>query len=162
MLRSIPPRTMRNVWKREKVIQQQAGKMPVGGPGGISIGFGRITTLEKEKPFEPRRFKKPREWVYTTKPFFKKVKEPLVDVFKEAKEVRVIIDLGGFLRGDIDFRKVGDKFVISGKHDEHEYKQEISLPPGVDLDKIEEHFKNGILELILPKQKRRKEERLRG
>lgn len=163
MIRSIPPRTMRDVWKREKGIKPQAGKMPIGGPVGIGISLGGLPApekeIKKEKPrawLEPKRFKKPRGWVYTTKPFFKKVKEPLIDVFKEAKEVRVIMDLGGFMRGDIDFKKIGDKFVISGKHDDYEYTQEISLPPGVDIDKIEEHFKNGILELILPKEKRKK------
>lgn len=29
--------------------------------------------------------RKPRPWIYETKPIFKKVREPLVDVFREAK-----------------------------------------------------------------------------
>jgi len=157
MARSIPPRTMSDVWKKGTGRSKKIIKASGAGPGSINIGLGTLSSGGKrdreKKPFKPKRFKRPKEWVYETKPFFKKVKEPLIDVFKEAQEVRVIIDLGGFMRGDVDFHKAGDKFIISGKRDEHEYIQEIPLPPGVDADRIEEHFKNGILELVLPKKK---------
>ena len=160
MARSIPPRTMRDVWRRGGGGPQKIIKVPGAGPGSINIGLGTLSSGGKrdkeKKSFKPKRFRRPKEWVYTTKPFFKKIKEPSIDVFKEAQEVRVIIDLGSFMRGDVDFHKAGDKFIISGKRDGHEYTQEISLPPGVDADKIEEHFKNGILELVLPKKRRKK------
>ena len=88
-----------------------------------------------------------------TKPIFKKIKEPLVDVFKEAKEVKIIIDLGSFSRGEIDIDIKPDKYVIFAKHGEQEFREEIDLPPDVDIEKTVENFKHGILEITLPKKK---------
>ncbi|MFP4082828.1 MAG: Hsp20/alpha crystallin family protein [Candidatus Aminicenantes bacterium] len=81
-----------------------------------------------------------------------------MDVFKEAEEVQIIVDLGNFRKGDLDFGLENRKYFISGKHKDCEFRQEISLPYDVDIAKIKENFKNDILQLILPK-KRRKERR---
>jgi len=97
--------------------------------------------------------RKPRQWIYETKPIFKKVREPLVDIFKEAKEVKIIIDLGGFSRGEIDIDIKPDKYTIFAKHQEQEFREEINLPPDVDVENTVESFKNGILEIVLPKKK---------
>ena len=84
---------------------------------------------------------------------FKRVKEPLVDVFKEAEEVRIIIDLGSFRRGEIDIDIKPNKYIITAIHGKEVFKEEIALPEDVDIDNTEEHFKNGILELVLPKKR---------
>ncbi|MFH1336374.1 MAG: hypothetical protein ABII96_07630, partial [Candidatus Zixiibacteriota bacterium] len=74
MIRSIPPVTMRDVVRSQSKLSPET----TGG----------------------RRFlKKPRNWRFQTKPLFKKIRGPLVDVFHEAEEVLIVIDLGGFRRG---------------------------------------------------------------
>jgi len=98
---------------------------------------------------------RPRQWRYQTKPIFKKIKEPLVDVFKEAKEVKIIIDLGSFSRGEIDIDIKPDRYIVFAKHEEQEFREEIELPPDVDIENTVEDFKNGILEITLPKKKGR-------
>ena len=126
-------------------------------PPITSLGAHRkITRSKKTKKTEGLKRKvqrKPRQWIYETKPIFKKVREPLVDVFKEAKEVKIIIDLGSFSRGEIDIDIKPDKYVIFAKHQEQEFREEIKLPPGVDIANTAEYFKNGILEITLPKKK---------
>lgn len=121
-----------------------APKRPVFRPS-------KYPPLVSEKKFEI--YKKPREWSYITKPFFAKIKEPLVDVFKEAEEVQIIIDLGSFARGEISFGLMDGIYTIAGRHEDYEFKEEIPLLEGVDLAKVKERFKGGILELILPRKK---------
>lgn len=133
MVKSIPPRT---------VLDKR--RIKAGGEGGLKI-IRRGVALEAART--------PKEWIYETKPVFKRVKEPLVDVFKEAEEVRIIIDLGSFRRGEIDIDIKPNKYIITAIHGKEVFKEEIALPEDVDIDNTEEHFKNGILELVLPKKR---------
>jgi len=110
---------------------------------------------QKSEGLTRRVQRKPRQWIYETKPIFKKVREPLVDIFKEANEVKIIIDLGGFSRGEIDIDIKPDKYTIFAKHQEQEFREEIDLPSDVDVENTAESFKNGILEIVLPKKRRK-------
>jgi len=129
-------------------------------PPITSLGAHRKITKSKKRErsegFKRKVQRKPRPWVYETKPIFRKVREPLVDVFKEAKEVKIIIDLGSFSRGEIDVDIKPDKYVIFAKNKEQEFTEEISLPPDVDIANTVEYFKNGVLEITLPKKKTRR------
>jgi HSP20 family molecular chaperone IbpA len=90
--------------------------------------------------------------VYETRPVFRKVRGPLVDVFREAGEVRVVIDLSGFKRGEVDIDMKPDRFVIKAMKLKQTFSEEIVFPKDVDADRVEERFKNGILEIVLPKK----------
>jgi len=112
----------------------------------------KITSSKKKEGFKRKVRRRPRQWIFETKPIFKKIKEPLVDVFKEASEVKIIIDLGSFSRGEIDIDMKPDKYIIFAKHEEQEFREEIDLPPHVDIESTSENFRNGILEITLPKK----------
>ena len=124
-LRSIPPRTSLDKVRRKTEVEDA-----------------------------PRReaVRKPREWIYETRPNFKRVSEPLVDVFKEAEVVKIIIDLSGFSRGDIDIEIKKDRYVISAKKGDNTFSKEIVFPRDVDIARTEERFKNGLLEIMLPRK----------
>ena len=126
-------------------------------PPITSLGVHRKITgskkREKSKEIGWRVKRKPRSRVHETTPIFKKVREPQVDVFKEAKEVKIIIDFGSFSRSEIAIDIKPDKYVIFAKHQEQEFREEIDLPPCVDIVNTVECFKNGILEITLPKKK---------
>ena len=128
-------------------------------PPITSLGAHRKITGSKkgreEEGFKRKVRRRPRQWIYETKPIFRKIREPLVDVFKEAKEVKIIIDLGSFSRGEIDIDIKSDKYIIFARHGEQEFREEIDLPPNVDIKNTAESFKNGILEITLPKKKHR-------
>lgn len=117
----------------------------------VKIGYPSKKVKEPE-PYKPSVYKKPREWQYVTKPFFTRLREPLIDVFKEAQEVQIIIDLGGFTRDEISFGLKNGKYTIYGKHGLQEFKEVIELPKEVDPDNIVESFKNNILEIVLPRK----------
>ncbi|MBI5232875.1 MAG: Hsp20/alpha crystallin family protein [Deltaproteobacteria bacterium] len=107
---------------------------------------------ENKKGFGVKVFKKPREWLYETKPLFKKIRGPLVDVFKEAEEIRIVIDLSGFKTGEVDIDIRPDRYIIKAFKQEQTFREEVLFPKDVDTDNVEEHFRNGILELVLPRK----------
>ena len=147
MPKSIRPKTMRDVWKKHGRVSSSVG-LGAGAPSKLTKGSStEISTSYKGKVYE-----KPREWQYITKPFFKRIKEPIVDVFKEAEEIQIIIDLGNFTKGELDFKLKQGKYCIFGKHGDCEFYKEIPLPKGVDTKKIKEMFRNNILELTIPKK----------
>lgn len=160
MLRSIPPRTMRDICRKHSFSPSRGRS--VSAAAALSK-LTRSFPSEIITSYTGKIYKKPREWRYITKPFFKKIKEPIVDVFKEAEEIQVIIDLGNFTKGELNFELKNRKYLISGKHEDTEFHEEIPLPNSVDIKKIKEIFRNNILQLIIPKKKiqktRRKNER---
>lgn len=94
---------------------------------------------------------------------------PKVDVVDRSKEIVVKAELPGIEKKDIDVSITKNRLLIKAKtsHEEkvekEDYlKQEISkseiyrsllLPADVDDSKVKSSFKNGMLELIIPKQK---------
>jgi len=76
-----------------------------------------------------------------------------VDVFHEAEEVLIVIDLGGIRRGDVDLSMTTDRYCISVQRGDQEFREEIPLPPEVDIERCVENFRNGILEIVLPRKR---------
>lgn len=137
MVKGIPPKTRLGTRRRESRESTEARKKEE----------------EKKKEFGVKVFKKPREWLYETKPVFKKIRGPLVDVFKEAEEVRIVIDLSGFKLGEVDIDIRPDRYIIKAFKQERTFREEVLFPKDVDTDNVEERFRNGILELVLPRKK---------
>jgi len=137
MVKGIPPKTMFGIRKEESRELTEAKKKE----------------HEKKKEFGVKVFKKPREWLYETKPVFKKIRGPLVDVFREAEEVRIVIDLSGFKLGEVDIDIRPDRYIIKAFKQERTFLEEVLFPKDVDTDNVEERFRNGILELVLPRKK---------
>lgn len=96
---------------------------------------------------------RPREWRYQTRPFFKRVRGPLVDVFHEAEEVLIIVDLGGFTRGEISVNMSPRHYILEGRRGEQRFREVIDLPASVDVERSRERLVNGVLEIVLPRQK---------
>jgi HSP20 family protein len=92
---------------------------------------------------------------------------PMVDVSEDDKAFHITADLPGISDKDVNVTLSGDVLTISGERREEReqkdrnyhfserrfgsFRRAFTLPPGVDRDKIEANFKNGVLALTLPK-----------
>ena len=76
-----------------------------------------------------------------------------MDVFHEAEEVLIVIDLGGFRRGDVSLTMTPEKYSIFTRRGDQEFQEEIALPHEVDTENCAEYFRNGVLEIVLPRKK---------
>jgi len=95
-----------------------------------------------------------------------------IDLLDEGERVRVIADLPGFKKDDIEvFVENGDLVIRAERKEEIEEKdvnylrrerrfgrvyRRITLPSDVDLEKIKASYNNGILEITIPKTERTK------
>src|ERR1700674_4474530 len=95
-------------------------------------------------------------------------KAPAVDIAEHEKAYEITVELPGMDESNIDVKFSDGTLTIKGeKKDEREEKQKdyhlserrygsfqrsFGVPDGVDADKIEAHFKNGVLTVTLPKR----------
>ncbi|CAD6554884.1 hypothetical protein LMG28727_05789 [Paraburkholderia kirstenboschensis] len=113
---------------------------PFGGRGPLGSWFGDFSASE----FQPR-----------------------IDVTDEGDALRVVAELPGMTRDDVELEVVEDMLIISGEkrlestsEEQGCYRVErsfghfqraVPLPAGVDLDRAEARFENGVLTLRVPK-----------
>ncbi len=80
-------------------------------------------------------------------------REPLADVIPADNEVRVIVELPGAEKKDIKLSGTDAKLTISVDTTEHKYYKEVELPFKVDVKKATSNYKNGVLDITVPKKK---------
>jgi HSP20 family protein len=94
---------------------------------------------------------------------------PSVDIKDKENEIRIEAELPGVSEKDVELSLSGDSLIIRGekKHATEEkekgyyraersygsFERSIPLPVDVDRDKVEATFKNGVLNITLPKTK---------
>jgi HSP20 family protein len=117
---------------------------------GYSITVGpdgkpQIREFGNVKPELGPRGSKPRLDV-------KDAREPLVDVTTTNGEVKVIAEIPGVEKSDIKLKTTEDNLTISVEAPGRKYFKEVELPARVDPLKATSTYKNGILEVSLPKK----------
>jgi HSP20 family protein len=78
-------------------------------------------------------------------------REPLVDVVEEAENVRVLAELPGVEKKDIQMKCAEDLLTISVNTPSRKYHKEVQLPTAVDPDTSKAAYNNGVLEVVLRK-----------
>jgi HSP20 family protein len=132
----------------------------------------RSLRQEMDRLFEDfeRNWGLPRS-VFSIEPFWRReatwAASPAVDVAETDKAYEVTAELPGLAEKDIEVKLANGGVTIKGeKHEEKQEKKKdyyvserrygafersFRVPEGVDLDKIEASFKNGVLKVMLPK-----------
>lgn len=83
----------------------------------------------------------------------KEKREPLSDVLTTNGEVKVTVELPGVEKNDIKLHGTEDGLTISVNTSQRKYHKEVKIPAKVDLKKAKSSYKNGVLEVTLPKKK---------
>ncbi|MGQ9782033.1 MAG: archaeal heat shock protein Hsp20 [Nitrososphaeria archaeon] len=78
-------------------------------------------------------------------------REPLVDVITTDKDIKVIAELPGVQREDIRLKGTAETLTISVDTPERKFFKEVELPAKVDVKNAKSTYKNGVLEVTLPK-----------
>jgi HSP20 family protein len=122
-------------------------------------------------PFQMGRLPFPRS-VFDFEPFWRggepsRSKAPAVDIVEKDKAYEITAELPGLDESNIDVKLADGTLTIKGeKRDDREerkqdyylserrygsFQRSFGVPDGVDADKIEASFKNGVLTVTLPK-----------
>jgi HSP20 family protein len=86
-------------------------------------------------------------------PLVKEEREPLVDIIENNGEVRVVAELPGVDKNDIQLYGTEDSLTITVDIPERKYYKEVALPTKVNVGEAKTRYKNGVLEVILPKMR---------
>jgi HSP20 family protein len=84
-------------------------------------------------------------------PQVKEEREPLVDVVETNNEVRVVVELPGVEKTDIKLHGTEDTLEIAVDTPQYKYGKEVNLPAKVRVKEAKSTYKNGVLEVVLPK-----------
>ncbi len=88
---------------------------------------------------------------------------PAVDIFSSDKEIRVVADVPGLKKSDLEVTIDGDDLVIEGpvagrKERESKlpwgYHRRFRLRSSIDRDRLRAHLEGGVLEIALPRTPR--------
>jgi len=86
----------------------------------------------------------------------KKEREPLTDIIETDEKIRVIVELPGVEKEQIKLSGTEDKLTISVNVPDRNYFKEVELPAKVDTEKATSEYKNGVLDVTVPKIKEKK------
>ena len=118
--------------------------MTIGPDGKPKIReFGNVKPSSKPEAFG---FARPRLNV-------KEEREPLVDVISVNGEIKVIVELPGVEKEDIKLHGTEDTLTISVETPERKYFKEMEMPAKIEPKKAKTAYKNGVLEVTVPKIK---------
>jgi len=84
-------------------------------------------------------------------PEVKEEREPLVDIVDSDNEIHVVAELPGVDKQDIKLHGTETTLTISVDVPQRRYYKEIKLPARVDVKRATSEYKNGVLEVRLPK-----------
>jgi len=84
-------------------------------------------------------------------PKVKEEREPLVDIIETNGEIHVVVELPGVDKEDIKLRGTETTLTISVDVPQRKYYKEIKLPARVNVRDAKTEYKNGVLEVKLPK-----------
>ncbi len=78
--------------------------------------------------------------------------EPLVDVYDEGDKIRVVAEIPGVEKEKIKLKVSGGKLIIRASNTNRKYYKEVELPAEVDIKNAKARYKNGVLEVEIPKK----------
>jgi HSP20 family protein len=84
-------------------------------------------------------------------PQVREEREPLVDVVETDSEVRIVAELPGVEKTDIKLHGTEDSLTISVDTSQYKYYKEVALPVKVKVKDAKSTYKNGVLEVVIPK-----------
>jgi len=116
---------------------------------------GRFDSDEALEPIEPlkplKRRPLPERPFELSEDALKETREPLTDIFEEEDATKIYIELPGEEKEDIHLKVTEDGIEVKAKN----FYKMIELPNRhSDKQKVSSKYKNGVLEITIPKQTR--------
>jgi HSP20 family protein len=118
------------------------------GPDGKPVirEFGNVKPSTK---ITPSGYRKPSLQ-------YREGREPLVDVIEDDGTIRVVAEVPGIEKKEIDLTCTENTLIVSVDTERRKYYKEVDLPGEVDPKVGKASFKNGVLEVTLTKIKKKR------
>lgn len=130
---------------REKRLPDGSTKKEIG-----PIVYGYSVTVGPDGKPVVREFGNVRRGERTPWKEIQDKREPLVDVVTSDKDVKVIAEIPGVRKEDVNVTVQDKSVVVSVDTESRKYYKELELPGVVDPQGARSSYNNGILEITLP------------
>lgn len=153
----------------ERVRKHEKHGLEPYTPAGWMSPFGKMEEMFDEyfrRPFLSTRWPEITRMLPTFEP------TPSVDIYEEGKNIIVKSDLPGMTKDDIEITLTEDNIIITGEKKKEEktakkdyycversygsFRRSIPLPVEVQTEKAKASFRDGVLELRIPKAAKEK------
>jgi len=134
---------------RESRLPNGSTKKEIG-----PIVYGYSVTIGPDGKPQVREFGNVRRGERTPWKALQDKREPLVDVVSSGKNIRVIAELPGVNKEDLNVTVSEKSVVISVDAEGRKYYKELDLPDTVDPQEARSTYNNGVLEVTLPLKSR--------
>jgi HSP20 family molecular chaperone IbpA len=115
-----------------------------------------LNPLEPLDPIRPRT--KPQRPFEVPEIALRETSEPLTDVFDDEETIRIYLEVRGEEKNDIQLNVTAGKVEVKAKN----FCKTINLPTSnIDIEKASSKYKNGVLEVIIPKKEKTPESETR-
>ena len=84
-------------------------------------------------------------------PLVKEEREPLVDIVETNDDIHAVVELPGVEKTDIRLHGTENSLEIAVDTPQYKYYKELKLPSKVNVKEATSTYKNGVLEVVLPK-----------
>lgn len=150
---------LRGKWEIDRIETPEAKGYVIRGNFGSREPLEPLEPLNPFNPLNPRRRRPvPRRLFKIPESALKEVREPLADVFEEEKATKIYIELPGENKDDIQLNVTAGKVEVKARNS---YKM-IDLPTSnIDPEGASSKYKNGVLEVIIPKKEKTSEKDIR-
>lgn len=122
--------------------------------------YGYSTTIGPDGKPRTREFGnvKPSRALFsgTTRPEISGEIEPLVDVNTTDKEIKVVAEIPGIEKKNINVNAYDSSVEITTNDPKRKYHRVVDLPPEADIETARSNYNNGILEVTFNKKKETK------
>jgi HSP20 family protein len=89
-------------------------------------------------------------------PMISEEQEPVTDVIEGDNEVYVTVELPGVEKDNIDLNVTENTLEITVNNPERKYHKSVDLPCGVQSKTTKATYKNGILDVVIPRKEKKK------
>ena len=144
-------RFTKKMFKEMEDIEEAIKSVKLGGEWDIKPieepdvkGFVARGRFELGNEARPKALTLPKEMP-------EEAREPLTDVFEDKESIKLYIELPGVERADIQLNVSQGRAEIKAKN----FYKAIDLPSAdIEVDKVVANYKNGVLEVTVPKKKK--------
>jgi HSP20 family molecular chaperone IbpA len=146
ILKKIGDGALNGNWEIRQIDEPDSKGFTIRGRFGTEMPMQPLDPIEPIRPSKRRPL--PEKPFEISKNALKEMREPLVDIFEEDNQLRVYVELPGVEKEDIKLKFGKDCVEVRARN----FYRAIQLPQGhAQTNAVSTEYKNGVLEIKLPK-----------
>jgi HSP20 family molecular chaperone IbpA len=152
ILKKIGSGDLKGKWEITQIDEPDLKGFTIRGRFGTEMPMQPLEPIEPIRPSTRRPL--PEKPFELSKAALKEMREPLVDIFEEEGQLRVYVELPGVEKENIKLNFGKDCVEVKARN----FYKTIQLPYGnAQMNTVSTEYKNGVLEIIIPREKKLRE-----